>query len=274
VKRAVIIGASTLLLALPAAAADLPVKALAPVAVVYPWNGPYIGLNLGYSWGPWDFSNAATTSDANVNGFLGGVQIGYNWQINPRWVVGLEADIQATAEKDSFGAGSTAVNQLGFAGLPGIPGCPPAGGACPGFNTVTTTTTTGEAKLPWFATFRGRVGLLIDPTLLGYFTGGLAVGNAKFETTSSVQVQVFRTAGPDLLATSTAAGAAFSESKTQAGWVLGAGAEKKINRNLSAKIEYLYLDFGTHTFFAGTSNATSVKVRDHVVRGGLNWAFN
>ncbi len=260
-KKFVLVSAALLAVtaAAPAQAADLPVKA-PPIAVSYAWTGLYIGANLGYSWGRASISNAATSTSVNLNGVLGGVQIGYNWQLDPKWVVGLEADIQATGEKGGFNGGTTSTNALS---TPGV-----------GFNTVTTTTTSGEAKLPWFATFRGRAGVLIDPTLLAYVTGGLAVGNVKVATTSSTTVQVFRTAGPDLISTTTSAGAAFSESNTRAGWALGAGAEKKINRNLSAKVEYLYLDLGTRTFFGGTTNATSVRTRDHIVRGGLNWAFN
>jgi hypothetical protein len=35
------------------------------------------------------------------SGFIGGGQIGYNWQFSPIWVVGLEADIQGADEKES-----------------------------------------------------------------------------------------------------------------------------------------------------------------------------
>ena len=37
------------------------------------------------------------------SGFIGGGQIGYNWQYSPLIVVGLEADIQWSGERDSSG---------------------------------------------------------------------------------------------------------------------------------------------------------------------------
>jgi outer membrane immunogenic protein len=57
------------------------------------------------------------------------------------------------------------------------------------------------------------------------------------------------------------------------GWTLGAGVEKKFTPNWSAKLEYLYVDFGTHTYFGGTGNAVDVSFHDHIIRGGFNYAF-
>jgi len=64
---------------------------LAPVPV-YNWTGFYVGVNAGYSWGQQDNSISGTAVGTNkVNGFIGGGQIGYNWQVN-QIVFGLEAD--------------------------------------------------------------------------------------------------------------------------------------------------------------------------------------
>ena len=70
-----------------AGAADMPAKApRAPAVIPYSWTGFYVGANVGYTWGPWDASasqiifDPSTTHDAKVNGALGGVQLGYNWQ--------------------------------------------------------------------------------------------------------------------------------------------------------------------------------------------------
>ncbi|WP_249779224.1 outer membrane protein [Bradyrhizobium sediminis] len=49
--------------------------------------------------------------------------------------------------------------------------------------------------------------------------------------------------------------------------------EKKFNKNWSAKLEYLYLDFGTNTYFGGTANAADVRFYDHVLRAGFNYQF-
>ena len=46
---------------------------------------------------------AAFSGTQNLNGGLGGGQIGYNWQFNRNWVIGLEADIQGTGERGNAG---------------------------------------------------------------------------------------------------------------------------------------------------------------------------
>src|SRR6266481_6540360 len=59
------------------------------------WAGPYLGGNLGYSWG------SVGNNPAKPSGFAGGVQAGYNWQNGP-WVFGVEGDIQATGADQTF----------------------------------------------------------------------------------------------------------------------------------------------------------------------------
>ena len=65
----------------------------------------------------------------------------------------------------------------------------------------------------------------------------------------------------------------ISESQTRLGWTVGAGLEKKFNRNWSAKLEYIYIDFGSRTYFGGTPEQTGVTFRDHIVRAGINYQF-
>src|SRR4029078_10370624 len=86
-------------------AADLPVKAPPMPAVLPPWTGFYIGLNAGFAWGRSDPTltgnpNAAPlslgapinpTPHLKPNGFIGGGQVGYNWQ-SGQWVFGAEID--------------------------------------------------------------------------------------------------------------------------------------------------------------------------------------
>lgn len=82
-------------------AADLQVKA-PPLAVpVFSWTGPYIGLNVGYSWGRETVSGTVTGTSTTggvttalppgslfgvgpLNGVLGGGQLGDNWQFGIR----------------------------------------------------------------------------------------------------------------------------------------------------------------------------------------------
>jgi outer membrane immunogenic protein len=263
----------TLFTATGALAADLPAKApiyKAPAAIVWDWTGFYVGGNVGYSWSKWGNSGLASSASPSVNGALGGLQAGYNWQLNPTWVVGLEGDIQITGEKASDPLGGVIATD--FAGGPPPFNDPAA------YHTITTTTFANQWKFPWFGTFRGRVGGLVDPTTLIYVTGGLAVGNFKFSSQSTSLGQTFRgavgTTTSPAPGTATTAVAALSESSTQAGWAIGAGVEKKFTPNWSGKLEYLHLDFGTHTFLSGTGSATQIRPRDNIVRVGVNYEFN
>src|ERR1700759_5039058 len=74
----------------------------------YDWTGPYIGANVGYSWGrssdtstlnpgaePALFTN---TSSSKMDGVVGGAQMGYNWQLQ-NWLLGGEADFQGTGQR-------------------------------------------------------------------------------------------------------------------------------------------------------------------------------
>src|SRR5262245_17340843 len=82
-----------------AQAADMPVKA-APAAAPPPfnWTGFYIGVHAGGTWGTVEseipftvgsISGAFPVSSHNVNGFVAGGQVGYNWQVNPWLVFGI-----------------------------------------------------------------------------------------------------------------------------------------------------------------------------------------
>src|SRR5205823_963585 len=72
--------AAALLGAGAAHAADLqraPVYTKAPPPVeIFNWTGFYIGANIGYSGGR---ANIAGLGSTDLNGVVGGGQIGYNW---------------------------------------------------------------------------------------------------------------------------------------------------------------------------------------------------
>src|SRR3954470_18179923 len=99
-------------------------KALPPVAAqpFYSWTGFYVGINGGYGLGRDSSSQLALSGPGfefldigtplyggpqNFNvatqGALGGAQIGYNWQTSANFVLGLEADIQASDIKGGTG---------------------------------------------------------------------------------------------------------------------------------------------------------------------------
>ncbi len=274
------------LFATSAFAADLAPRPYtkAPVIVEpgYNWTGFYVGLNGGYSWGRANTNISGVSPLAplfpvaafapfgrNVDGGIAGGQIGYNWQIDPRWVLGLEGDAQWSGERSS-----TALSLVGPRFGSSIIGIPVAVGA--DFNSIITQTANLAHELRWFATFRGRAGFLADPQTLLYATGGLAVGEFRYSAQTTTSIQVF---GPGSAGTTPLgaplvfAGAAASSSDTRVGWTVGAGVERKFSPNWSGKLEYLYMDFGSKTYFSGTLNQASVSFRDQILRAGINYQF-
>jgi outer membrane immunogenic protein len=247
-----------------ALAADLPARTYtkAPIMAepVYNWTGFYIGGNVGYSWGRSSdtsyYSNGAGTlftsaGRSNLDGVVGGGQIGYNWQVQ-NWVWGFEADIQGTDEKGSRDLTCpTGVCTPPFGVIAVFPG--PA---------VPTTLT---QKIDWFGTVRARGGILVTPQVLLYATGGLAYGEVNSSETIGL------------------AGTGFSANNTNVGWTVGAGVEGAIGGNWTAKLEYLYVDLGRMSGSFTTpiaalgggfiSSNYSSRVTDNVLRVGVNYKF-
>jgi outer membrane immunogenic protein len=250
----------------PVAAADIAVKApvykaAPPIIPVFSWTGFYAGLNIGYGWGrsrtDENFSDNGTgallatiNNSSNMNGVIGGGQVGYNWQFG-NWVAGFETDFQGSGQKSNRTIVCPAAT------------CTNAGGDVTG---------NLDEKLPWFGTVRGRFGATVTPTVLAYVTGGLAYGEVKNNLTVS------GTNGMTPVSTM------FSNSTTKAGWTVGGGVESQIVGNWTAKLEYLYMDLGTVTTGMFTtpitapsggalSTNTSSRVTDNIVRFGVNYKF-
>jgi outer membrane immunogenic protein len=241
-------------------AADLALKAPPPPLVVDEWTGGYIGLNLGGSWGRSSTYYTGTglgfapfTTSQHMDGVLGGGQIGYNWQFNKSWLLGLEADIQGTGQR-------------GTATLPPV-NVLICGAAC----TSITTSGTLAQKLPWFGTVRARLGVEPSSNWLLYVTGGLAY--AEIRSTAAITAIVAAPGGTATLAT------AASVNNTRAGWTAGVGSEWMFAKQWSAKLEYLYMDYGhiTDGFIGAGAFATlaiNSHVTDNVVRAGVNYHFH
>ena len=79
----------------PALAADLAArpyaKAPPPVmAPIYNWTGFYIGGHVGAAFGNDNTFNGLVVGNNNDARFLGGVQVGADYQFAPNWVLGVE----------------------------------------------------------------------------------------------------------------------------------------------------------------------------------------
>jgi len=267
------------LLASPAFAADMPVKAPPPPPAVYSWAGFYAGLNAGGAWGRSDAEtsvscgavpgfanyfcnpaagqanaaavNAAGTGSMSGSGFTGGGQVGYNFQ-NRNLVFGVELDVEAFNLKLSRQASA----RYPFSFLPGMAG--------------STFTVTSSLDTRWLFTARGRLGWAFDSVLV-FATGGLAVTDLRASHTFS-----------DNYAPPFGAGA-WSGSTTKTGWTAGGGVEWAAGRKWTVKVEYLYLNFGSvgaagtiiNPSAVGYANgiSTSVDLTAHIARAGINFQF-
>jgi len=260
----------------PAAAADMPLKAPPVPVPVWTWDGWYLGANAGYSWAHWGsislFNNNfpvnsgppavgpigtafTNVADPNVNGWVGGLHAGRNWQFQ-NWVVGLEGDFSWSGERRHLDGSSVTVIPVG--------------------GTVVTIVDAelNTWKLQWFSTMRGRLGWANDGWL-AYVTGGAAVGRAQYEHTSAVTATV-TAGGVSVSATNVNV---VSESKTKWGYSAGGGIEKAFSPSWIGRLEYLYVDLGSHTFVQftnaqGTNFGTSVRLHDNIVRAGISYLFN
>jgi outer membrane immunogenic protein len=267
--KRILIAAIATVAATSAMAADLPMKqpvyTKAPVYVepIFDWTGFYVGGNLGYSWGRSSDTSAITNGAGtlvfssvdrtDLNGIVGGGQIGYNWQMQ-NWLFGFEADIQGTDEKGTHGylcPQSTC--------LPNIVGAAVVLGPA--------VTEALSQKIDWFGTVRGRIGVLAAPKVLLYATGGLAYGEVASNATIAPVTTGISAAIPGV-------------NTTNVGWTVGAGVEGVIAPNWTARLEYLYVDLGrvsgSFATTIGTTNLVSTfssRVTDNILRAGVNYKF-
>jgi len=246
-----------------ASAADMALKAPPPPPVVDEWTGWYIGLNLGGSWGrsatsysdP-DPAFVPFTTSQHMDGVLGGAQIGYNMQFNKTWLAGLEADFQGTGQRGS--ATFPPITEIFVTTAPAP--------------TTVTTTGTLTQKMPWFGTVRARLGAEPSSNLLLYVTGGLAY--AQIRSTAAISATTVTPPGAATVATSSS-----SVNNDRAGWTAGFGGEWMFAKQWSAKVEYLYMDYGhINDGFLGVGTLAVLGINSHVtdnvVRAGVNLHFH
>jgi outer membrane immunogenic protein len=140
-------------------AADLASKKAPPPTSDLPplWTGIYSGVNIGGGWstignnGNYFNGNGWNAGDSNrpPSGAIGGLQIGYNLQISPMFVAGLETDFQGT----TMGSASSITNSA--------------------FYTNQWQYSLGTS-INWYGSVRARAGVAVLPSVLLYGTGGFA----------------------------------------------------------------------------------------------------
>ena len=112
-----------------------------PVAPIYNWTGFYVGANVGGAFGGDNGVNGVGVASSNRDSaFLGGGQVGYNYQFAPNWVAGIEGDISGLSSSDrNFATAAGAFRD----------------------------------RTDWLASVTGRLGYTWGPTLV-YAKGGVA----------------------------------------------------------------------------------------------------
>jgi len=204
--------------------------------------------------------NILSTFDTGARGYIGGAQIGYNYQTN-KIVWGIEADFQGANINGSASAGAV----MPLVVVPGD---------------IIVVTGTGSEKIDWFGTLRGRLGWTATPPLLVYATGGLAYGHTQTSATFSGAI-LNDFAGPANGSSS------FSQSDTRVGFTVGGGLEWMFAPRWSVKAEYLYYDLGKVTLNQtlsialvalpadqANSNIQSVAhYNGSIARAGVNYHF-
>lgn len=209
-----------------ASAADLGARTYtkAPVAVapVSSWSGFYVGVMGGYAWSDKVSVGGVSIASSDLKGGFGGGTVGYNWQVGPSWLLGLEVD---------------------------------AAGADIKFSDTVAPGVTGRDKINALGSVTGRIGYIFNNALI-YAKGGYAWANNELSFTDGA--------------------VALSDTKLHSGYTVGGGLEYMFAPSWSAKVEYMYADFGHQDYFSnlvappGGELGTTV----HTIKGGINYHFN
>ena len=149
-----LVGAGLAGIATAASAADIrqptykAPPAAVPVATVYNWTGFYVGGHIGYGWGDKDWTDTTGLFGLShqTDGFLGGGQIGFNYQIG-QFVAGIEGDFSWTGLKGE----------------------------------TSTLASTFTSEVDWTSTLTGRLGFAWDRFLV-YGKGGFAWARDTYTT--------------------------------------------------------------------------------------------
>jgi outer membrane immunogenic protein len=227
----------------------------------FTWTGFYIGGNAGYGWGHADtdfdprpdaasfFALEPRTLSPDPEGFIGGGQLGYNWQWNKWLVLGAETDFQGTD----------------IEGHDKLFNFPDITGAGNGVDTFLA----AHERMQWLGTVRGRIGFAPVCRLLVYGTGGFAYGNVDYSANTNFDNGFTYPVN-------------FTETKV--GWTAGGGVEYAISNHWTVRAEYLHYDLGDESRtgverFVGVPTGTGFGVHynfdtsGEIVRGGLNFKF-
>jgi outer membrane immunogenic protein len=136
----------------PAVVAPVPVAA----PTVFSWTGFYVGGDFGGSFASTSIASATpgwASRSLNPAGVMGGAYAGYNYQVSPNFVLGLEGDFQGNHSSANF--------------------------YYPTFDV------TPNVQQNWVASLNGRLGIAYDRALF-YAIGGAAWGQGTVTVTPGI----------------------------------------------------------------------------------------
>jgi outer membrane immunogenic protein len=224
-----------------ASGADLALKAPAAAAVKFTWTGCYVGGHIGGGVSEdRTTNNLGNSLDFSSPGFVGGGQIGCDYQFAPNWVVGAEGRAAWTSFE------TNRRETVRFSGLGGL--------------RVPSQFHIGNDFL---ASATARLGYVYAERWLVYARGGAAWTREKLDDAFIAPV----------LGTPTDPSATVSRT----GWTAGAGVEWAFAPHWSVNVEYNYYDFGTKgVLLTGSANSVTIAgVKDtiHAATVGVNYHF-
>ncbi len=211
----------------------------------YNWNGFYAGGHFGFAWGSSNWTatpgisgstNLFQTIDTfdEAGSFFAGLQGGYNYMLPNRFLIGVEADATFPA----------------FPSLAGI-----SIGGISNFTSPTLGPVSYSETMLASGTARARIGYAPGSWLF-YATGGFAW---TYNQQSLTQVSTGDSESPFLW---------------RLGWAAGAGVEIPVAPRWTARLEYLFTDYGISsvTFLGGAQRIDS-DFSLQELRAGLNYQF-
>jgi high affinity Mn2+ porin len=223
---------------------SMPVKAPAAQAPYYDWTGFYAGGHLGYAWGSSNWTAPGVSGSLDLaqpidsfneaGSFLDGLQAGYSYMLPNRVVIGAEVDA-------SFPS---------YQNLAGI-----SIGGISNFTSPTLGPVSYSETVLSSGTVRGRIGYAPGHWLF-YATGGFAW---TYDQLTLTQLASGTTDVPFLW---------------RLGWAAGAGVEVPILPHWTARLEYLFTDYGTSSvLFANAGQRFNSDFSLQELRAGLNYQF-
>lgn len=243
------LAAGSIMMSSAAMAADLPAREPAPAPVpvaapIFTWTGFYVGVNGGYAF-DYDHRHRFTVSPPAT-------AFNFGRRSDESFFIGAQAGY-------NYQFGSVVVGLEGDIQYTDLNNNR--------FRTVAGVTARSRKNTNWFGTIRPRVGFAFNRALI-YVTGGLAFGEASYRLTAVDGAgNNFRMRSND----------------TRVGYVLGGGVEYAFTNNLTAKLEYQYIDLGNKSHRAtvfnagGAPNGQVARARTkwdfHTIRVGLNYKF-